>query len=103
MVLDDGSAEFHDFFERHYAELSRLGFLLTGDVHAADDLAAGVLSRSGSAPALRPAVSPPQYQHAARGREDDPSGHAVGDRTARPGESQHTGRASLCVRVAGGG
>src|SRR5881227_2998346 len=43
MVFDDASAEFHDFFERHYAELSRLAFLLTGDVDAADDLAADAM------------------------------------------------------------
>jgi len=43
MVVDDASAEFHDFFERHYAELSRLAFLLTGDADAADDLAADAL------------------------------------------------------------
>lgn len=43
MVLDDASAEFHDFFERHYAELARLAHLLTGDSDAADDLAADAL------------------------------------------------------------
>jgi RNA polymerase sigma-70 factor (sigma-E family) len=43
MAFDDASAEFHDFFERHYAELSRLALLLTGDAHAADDLAADAL------------------------------------------------------------
>src|SRR3954464_12781831 len=43
MVLDDASAEFHDFFERHHAELGRLAFLLTGDADAADDLAADAL------------------------------------------------------------
>jgi RNA polymerase sigma-70 factor (sigma-E family) len=43
MVGDDASAEFHDFFERHYAELSRLAFLLTGNADAADDLAADAL------------------------------------------------------------
>jgi RNA polymerase sigma-70 factor (sigma-E family) len=43
MVFDDASAEFHDFFERHHAELARLAFLLTGDAHAADDLAADAM------------------------------------------------------------
>ncbi|NUR57818.1 MAG: SigE family RNA polymerase sigma factor [Catenulispora sp.] len=43
MVFDGASAEFHDFFERHYAELSRLAFLLTGDADAADDLAADAM------------------------------------------------------------
>src|SRR4051794_4562823 len=43
MVFDDASAEFHDFFERHYAELSRLAFLLTGEPDAADDLAADAM------------------------------------------------------------
>ena len=43
MVVDDTSAEFYDFFERHYAELGRLAFLLTGDADAADDLAADAL------------------------------------------------------------
>src|SRR3954447_4656954 len=43
MVVDDASAEFHDFFERHHAELGRLAFLLTGDADAADDLAADAL------------------------------------------------------------
>jgi RNA polymerase sigma-70 factor (sigma-E family) len=43
MVLDDASAEFHAFFERHHAELGRLAFLLTGDADAADDLAADAL------------------------------------------------------------
>ncbi|MFE9428822.1 SigE family RNA polymerase sigma factor [Kitasatospora sp. NPDC006697] len=43
MLLDDASAEFHDFFERHYAELSRLAHLLTGESDAADDLAADAL------------------------------------------------------------
>ncbi|WP_055585380.1 SigE family RNA polymerase sigma factor [Peterkaempfera griseoplana] len=35
--------EFHDFFERHHAELSRLAYLLTGDPDSADDLAADAL------------------------------------------------------------
>ncbi|MFF0104159.1 SigE family RNA polymerase sigma factor [Streptomyces hirsutus] len=41
----DGStaAEFHAFFERHYAELSRLAALLTGEADTADDLAADAL------------------------------------------------------------
>ena len=43
MLLDDTSAEFHDFFERHYAELARLAHLLTGEKDAADDLAADAL------------------------------------------------------------
>ncbi|GHB67068.1 RNA polymerase sigma factor [Streptomyces cirratus] len=43
MLLDDTSAEFHDFFELHYAELSRLAHLLTGETDAADDLAADAL------------------------------------------------------------
>ncbi|WP_194910854.1 SigE family RNA polymerase sigma factor [Catenulispora rubra] len=43
MVVDDASAEFHDFFERHYAELSRLAFLLTGESEGADDLAADAM------------------------------------------------------------
>jgi RNA polymerase sigma-70 factor (sigma-E family) len=37
------AAEFHEFFERHYAELARLAYLLTGDSDAADDLAADAL------------------------------------------------------------
>jgi RNA polymerase sigma-70 factor (sigma-E family) len=43
MVFDDASAEFHAFFERHYAELSRLAFLLTGESDGADDLAADAM------------------------------------------------------------
>ncbi|THA50623.1 SigE family RNA polymerase sigma factor [Streptomyces sp. A1136] len=43
MLLDDTSAEFHDFVERHYAELARLAHLLTGETDAADDLAADAL------------------------------------------------------------
>ncbi|MET9960371.1 SigE family RNA polymerase sigma factor [Streptomyces sp. NPDC006326] len=43
MLLHDASAEFHDFFERHYAELARLAHLLTGETDAADDLAADAL------------------------------------------------------------
>ncbi|GAA2414062.1 SigE family RNA polymerase sigma factor [Streptomyces glaucosporus] len=43
MVLDDASAEFHEFFERHHAELARLAHLLTGETDAADDLAADAL------------------------------------------------------------
>ncbi|CAL9431585.1 RNA polymerase sigma-E factor [Streptomyces sp. enrichment culture] len=43
-VVDDAaSAEFHAFFERHYAELSRLARLLTGEPDTADDLAADAL------------------------------------------------------------
>ncbi|MFD9591144.1 SigE family RNA polymerase sigma factor [Kitasatospora sp. NPDC059973] len=43
MLLDAADAEFHDFFERHYAELARLAHLLTGETDAADDLAADAL------------------------------------------------------------
>ncbi|MEU6238469.1 SigE family RNA polymerase sigma factor [Kitasatospora sp. NPDC047058] len=43
MLLADTSAEFHDFFDRHYAELARLAHLLTGEADAADDLAADAL------------------------------------------------------------
>jgi RNA polymerase sigma-70 factor (sigma-E family) len=43
MLPDDTSAEFHAFFQRHYAELSRLSYLLTGEADAADDLAADAL------------------------------------------------------------
>ncbi|MGA5823660.1 SigE family RNA polymerase sigma factor [Kitasatospora sp. NPDC094028] len=43
MLLDDTSAEFHGFFERHYAELARLAHLLTGEADAADDLAADAM------------------------------------------------------------
>jgi len=43
-VVDDAAAvEFHDFFERHYAELARLAHMLTGEADAADDLAADAL------------------------------------------------------------
>ncbi|MFF8928348.1 SigE family RNA polymerase sigma factor [Streptomyces longwoodensis] len=43
-VVDDAaSVEFHAFFEAHYAELSRLARLLTGEPDAADDLAADAL------------------------------------------------------------
>ncbi|MFK4088461.1 SigE family RNA polymerase sigma factor [Kribbella sp. NPDC020789] len=42
-MLHDASAEFHDFFERHHAELARLAHLLTGETDAADDLAADAL------------------------------------------------------------
>nr|WP_308188943.1 SigE family RNA polymerase sigma factor [Streptacidiphilus sp. ASG 303] len=38
-----GAEEFHAFFERHHAELSRLAHLLTGDPDSADDLAADAL------------------------------------------------------------
>ncbi|MEU3463780.1 SigE family RNA polymerase sigma factor [Streptomyces sp. NPDC006733] len=44
MPFEDASAEFHDFFERHYAELARLAHLLTGEADAADDLAADALT-----------------------------------------------------------
>ncbi|MGW4213864.1 SigE family RNA polymerase sigma factor [Lentzea sp. NPDC004789] len=43
MVVDHRSAEFHDFFERHHAELARFAWLLTGQAEAADDLAADAL------------------------------------------------------------
>ncbi|MFF4487579.1 SigE family RNA polymerase sigma factor [Streptomyces sp. NPDC001544] len=43
VVGDAASEEFHAFFERHYAELSRLAHLLTGEPDAADDLAADAL------------------------------------------------------------
>jgi RNA polymerase sigma-70 factor (sigma-E family) len=43
MLLDDTSTEFHDFFERHYAELARFANLLTGEPDVADDLAADAL------------------------------------------------------------
>ncbi|MFD4633318.1 SigE family RNA polymerase sigma factor [Streptomyces sp. NPDC058284] len=40
---DAAAAEFHAFFERHYAELARLAHLLTGEADGADDLAADAL------------------------------------------------------------
>jgi len=43
MLPDDASTEFHDFFERHHAELARLAHMLTGEADAADDLAADAL------------------------------------------------------------
>lgn len=43
MLVDHRSAEFHDFFERHHAELARFAWLLTGEADAADDLAADAL------------------------------------------------------------
>jgi RNA polymerase sigma-70 factor (sigma-E family) len=43
MLVDDASAEFHEFFERHYAELARLAHLLTGEKEVADDLASDAL------------------------------------------------------------
>ncbi|SFF17142.1 RNA polymerase sigma-70 factor, sigma-E family [Actinacidiphila alni] len=39
----DAAADFHTFFEQHYAELARLAHLLTGEADAADDLAADAL------------------------------------------------------------
>ena len=43
-VVDDAAAaEFHEFFEAHYAELARLALLLTGEADAADDVAADAL------------------------------------------------------------
>ncbi|THA39883.1 SigE family RNA polymerase sigma factor [Streptomyces sp. A1547] len=43
MVPDDASAEFHDFFEGHYAGLARFAHLLTGESDGGDDLAADAL------------------------------------------------------------
>ncbi|MFH8569501.1 SigE family RNA polymerase sigma factor [Streptomyces sp. NPDC017993] len=43
MVVNDVSAEFHEFFERHHAELARFAHLLTGEAESADDLAADAL------------------------------------------------------------
>ncbi|MFI6005208.1 SigE family RNA polymerase sigma factor [Streptomyces sp. NPDC051366] len=43
MVPDDASAEFHDFFERHYAGLARFAHLMTGESDGGDDLAADAL------------------------------------------------------------
>jgi RNA polymerase sigma-70 factor (sigma-E family) len=43
IVVDDSAAEFAEFFERHYTELARLAYLLTGDADGADDLAADAL------------------------------------------------------------
>ncbi|MEY9963483.1 RNA polymerase sigma-70 factor (sigma-E family) [Streptacidiphilus sp. MAP12-16] len=40
-AVTDG--EFHAFFERRHAELSRLAYLLTGEPDAADDIAADAL------------------------------------------------------------
>lgn len=42
-AVDDAAAEFHEFFEAHYAGLARLAHLLTGEADAADDLAADAL------------------------------------------------------------
>lgn len=42
-AIEDDAAAFHEFFERHYAELARLAHLLTGEADAADDLAADAL------------------------------------------------------------
>ncbi|MFD7325883.1 SigE family RNA polymerase sigma factor [Streptomyces sp. NPDC059875] len=42
-ATDDAATEFHEFFERHYAELARLAHLLTGETDAADDLAADAM------------------------------------------------------------
>ncbi|GAA2989769.1 SigE family RNA polymerase sigma factor [Streptomyces fulvorobeus] len=42
-VGDAAAAEFHEFFEAHYAELARLAHMLTGEADAADDLAADAL------------------------------------------------------------
>ncbi|GAB3644574.1 SigE family RNA polymerase sigma factor [Streptomyces sparsus] len=43
MAVADAAAEFHDFFERHHAQLARFAYLLTGEPDAADDLAADAL------------------------------------------------------------
>ena len=45
MTPRDGTADqaFHEFFEAHHADLSRLAWLLTGEAEAADDLAADAL------------------------------------------------------------
>ncbi|MGW7100083.1 SigE family RNA polymerase sigma factor [Streptomyces sp. NPDC054883] len=43
MTTDEASDDFHDFFERHHAQLSRLAYLLTGEADAADDLAADAM------------------------------------------------------------
>lgn len=40
---DEAAAEFHAFFERHYAGLARFAYLLTGETDGADDLAADAL------------------------------------------------------------
>ncbi|WP_220818794.1 SigE family RNA polymerase sigma factor [Streptomyces sp. gCLA4] len=40
---EGASAEFSEFFERHYAGLSRLACLLTGEPDTADDLAADAM------------------------------------------------------------
>jgi RNA polymerase sigma-70 factor (sigma-E family) len=42
-AIEDDAAAFHEFFERHYAELARLAHLLTGEADTADDLAADAL------------------------------------------------------------
>ncbi|MFC9244235.1 SigE family RNA polymerase sigma factor [Streptomyces sp. NPDC057136] len=42
-AVDDATREFDAFFEAHFAELSRLAHLLTGDSTGADDLAADAL------------------------------------------------------------
>ncbi|MCX5207866.1 SigE family RNA polymerase sigma factor [Kitasatospora sp. NBC_00240] len=47
MISDGAAKEFHDYFERHHAELARLAHLLTGGTHAddaPDDLAADALA-----------------------------------------------------------
>ncbi|MET9378100.1 SigE family RNA polymerase sigma factor [Streptomyces sp. NPDC003035] len=43
IAVDDSATEFHDFFERHYAELARLAHMLTGEADGADDLAADAM------------------------------------------------------------
>ncbi|MFI9805448.1 sigma factor [Streptomyces sp. NPDC052301] len=43
VVVDAASVEFHAFFERHYAELARLAYRLTGETDVADDRAADAL------------------------------------------------------------
>ncbi|MCY0936069.1 SigE family RNA polymerase sigma factor [Streptomyces sp. H34-S4] len=42
-IHDNASIEFHAFFERHHAELSRLACMLIGEPDGADDLAADAL------------------------------------------------------------
>lgn len=45
MTTQDATADraFHEFFEAHHADLSRLAWLLTGEADAADDLASDAL------------------------------------------------------------
>jgi len=41
--MDTSTEEFHAFFDRYYADLSRFAYLLLGDAEGADDLAADAL------------------------------------------------------------